>query len=89
MKGGSTTLKEAKEVKELGESKPSDKKTCDEKQHNHEQGQDGDVCEMKRGNIVCKNEKDEQTIDVNEETGYQNGGELDGDRGGSRLRSHF
>jgi len=64
VKGGSTTLKEAKEVKELGESKPSD-----EKQHNHEQGQDGDVCKMKRGNIVCKDKKDEQTIDANEENG--------------------
>jgi len=59
VKGDSTTLKETKEVKELGESKPRDKKMRDEKQHNHEQERDDDVCKRKRGNIVCKDKKDQ------------------------------
>jgi len=70
VKGGSTTLKETKEVKELGKSKPSDKKTRDEKRHNHEQEQDGDACKMKRGNVICK-DKDERRNGMPERRGIR------------------
>jgi hypothetical protein len=80
VEGDITTFKETKEVKELGESKPSD-----EKQYDHEQRRDDEVCKRNRGNIICKNKNNEKSIDTNDEARYQNREKLDGHRGRSRL----